>query len=97
MTEQKIIEMIVSLITGGLAAFFAIMCWPKTREPSWMFFIVGIVINFGALVFRALDLFGVNSIALEDPRAQEILRIIFYNLPYLLYSLGFLLKFRSRD
>lgn len=92
----SVLEITVSIVFGGIAGFCAIMLWPRTRDPAWMLVIVGLVVNYGGLVFRALELFGVASIQIRDPLGAQVVRLVFFNLPYLLYSLGFIIKFRRR-
>ena len=42
------------LILGGVAAFFAIILWSKTRDIAWMMVIIGTLFMYIDLVYSAL-------------------------------------------
>ncbi len=94
---EGIVAMTISLSTGALATFFAIMLWPRTRDIAWMLVIIGIIIHYGALVFQALEVFGIARVQLDDPVAAELLRAILTNVPLVFYIIASLVMIKRRD
>jgi hypothetical protein len=43
----------------GLAAFFAIMLWSKTRDVAWMLMVIGAIAGYVETVYSILDIFGI--------------------------------------
>jgi len=48
------------LILGALAAFLAILLWPKIRDTAWMLIIFGIIIAYIETVYSVLKNFGIT-------------------------------------
>ncbi|MDR2747509.1 MAG: hypothetical protein LBB77_08700 [Treponema sp.] len=48
------------LLLGGLAAFFAIMLWSKTRDIAWMLMAGGTITAYGENLYAMLDAFGLS-------------------------------------
>jgi hypothetical protein len=49
------------LITMGLAAFFAIALWSRTRDGAWMLMVGGTIIAYGESLYTVLKLFGISA------------------------------------
>ena len=49
------------LVLGAIAAFLAILLWPKIREPAWMLIIFGTIIAYIETVYSILKLFGISG------------------------------------
>lgn len=91
MTPAILITALIRLITGGAAAFFAIILWPRIRDAAWMCIIGGVIITYAGIVYDMLILFGVLSgseIVVSD---ISVLPIAFELLPLILYSIGFII------
>jgi hypothetical protein len=49
------------LILGAVAAFLAILLWPKIRDAAWMLIIFGIIVAYIETVYSILKIFGING------------------------------------
>jgi hypothetical protein len=88
--------MVISIVTGAIATFLAIMLWPRTRDLAWMLIIIGTIVHYGAIVFQALEVFGVARIHVNDETAGALIRAALLNLPLVFYSLGFVVMIRRK-
>ncbi len=54
------IVMIISQISfGAIATFLAILYWSHTRDTAWMLIIIGIIIQYGQIMYSTFVIFGV--------------------------------------
>lgn len=90
------LQMIISIATGAVATFCAIMLWPRTRDLAWMLVIIGTIVHYGAIIFQALEVFGVARIHVSDETASSLIRAALLNLPFIFYSLGFIVMIRRK-
>lgn len=97
MENTVILETMAAVVSGGIAGVFAILLWPRTRDPAWMLVVAGAVVNYGGLVYRALEAFGIAGPGNVPPEVALAARLVFYNLPYVLYSLGFLVRYLRKE
>jgi hypothetical protein len=88
--------MIISIVTGAVATFCAIMLWPRTRDLAWMLIIIGTIVHYGAVIFQALEVFGVARIHVSDETISAVIRAALLNLPFIFYSLGFIIMIRRK-
>ena len=65
------------LILGAIAAFLAILLWPKIRDAAWMMIIFGIIVAYIETVYSVLKIFGIG--------AEELL--IFGSVPLISFIL----------
>jgi len=65
------------LFLGAVAAFLAILLWPKIRDPAWMLVIFGIIVAYIETVYSVLKIFGIG--------AEELL--IFGSVPLISFIL----------
>jgi len=76
------------LILGAIAAFLAILLWPKIRDPAWMLIIFGTIIAYIETVYSILKLFGIsgdNIIIASVPVIPVVLpaiRLIFFIIAF---------------
>jgi hypothetical protein len=49
------------LILGAVAAFLAILLWPRIRDAAWMLIIFGIIVAYIETVYSVLNIFGINA------------------------------------
>jgi len=49
------------LVLGAVAAFLAIMLWPKLRDAAWMLIIIGIIVSYIEIVYSILKHFGIGG------------------------------------
>ncbi|MDR2314129.1 MAG: hypothetical protein LBE02_06310 [Spirochaetaceae bacterium] len=59
MDPGKILLIVSRLSMEGLAAFFAIMLWSKTRDVAWMLMVIGAIAGYVETVYSILDIFGI--------------------------------------
>jgi hypothetical protein len=91
------LQMIISIVIGAFATFCAIMLWPRTRDLAWMLIIIGTIVHYGAVIFQALEVFGVARIQVADETAGTLIRSALMNLPFVLYALGFIIMIRRKS
>ena len=91
------LQMVISIVTGAVATFCAIMLWPRTRDLAWMLIIIGTIVHYGAIIFQALEVFGVARIHVSDETASALIRAAFINLPFLFYTLGFITMIKRKS
>lgn len=97
MSESTIILYIIELVLGGVAAFFAILLWSKTRDAAWMAFIAGIVTSYAKTVYQLLIELGIIYISTSKPIdvfGIPLTTILFSIIPPLFYITGFVLMLR---
>jgi hypothetical protein len=61
MDSGQIILIYSRLILGALASFFAIMLWSRTRNPAWMFVIIGTITLYVEVIYSILELLGITT------------------------------------
>ena len=49
------------LILGAIAAFLAILLWPKIRDAAWMLIIFGIIVAYIETIYSILKTFGIGT------------------------------------
>jgi hypothetical protein len=95
--DAQTLQMIISIVTGAFATFFAIMLWPRTRDLAWMLVIIGTVVHYGAIIFQALEVFGIARVMVSDEMSATLIRAALLNVPFLFYSLGFIIMIRRKS
>ncbi|MBN2531438.1 MAG: hypothetical protein JXB88_01030 [Spirochaetales bacterium] len=81
---------ITRIITGAMCTFFAILLWSKTREPAWIFIIIGTLCIYVEIVFTTLEAFGILSKDLLTISGIPVLKLLLFNLPLLFITIGFI-------
>ena len=96
MESPELIELIIRLGVGALAAFAAILLWSQTRDSAWMLVIIGTIVQYGEIMYTTFYLFGIlrsETVVFGLP----IIRVLLTNLPSVFYLSGFLVAMsRSR-
>jgi len=90
-TSPVIITAVIRLLVGGVAAFCAIILWPRLRDAAWMNIIAGVIISYAGIVYDMLILFGVlrgNEVVVKG---ISLIPLAFELLPLILYSIGFII------
>jgi len=90
MNQIDIIVLFSKLIFVGIAAFFAIIVWSRTREGAWMLMVAGTLATYMDCVFILLGDLGMIQADFLVVSGIPFARIFFTNLPYLFYALAFL-------
>lgn len=94
--NDTLLILVVRLVLGSFAAFTAILLWTRTRDPAWIFMILGAILFYGVLVFDALTFFGALGELPLGPQGRAVSEAIFRGLPYLFLTLGFISAVRRR-
>jgi hypothetical protein len=81
MPDQSIVGLIVRIIIGSIAAFFAIMLWARTRDTAWMLAIIAIILEYVKILFDAFQRFGFISGGFLVVGELQLGRIILTNFP----------------
>jgi hypothetical protein len=82
---------IIKLVLGGIAAFFAILLWSKTRDAAWMSLVAGVVTNYAALVYSLLVDFGIVLEGSVKVAGIPLITLCFTVIPYIFFILAFIL------
>lgn len=97
MADQNIAALIIRLVIGSAASFFAIFFWSRTRDTAWMFVIIGVVIEYAKILFSALQYFGFISSSLLTVGGLELGQVVLDNLPAVFITVGVIIMIaRSR-
>ena len=91
MNEVQAVPVFVRMICSFLAAFPAIALWSRTRNPAWMFVVLGALFFFIDALYGTLVLLGLATYALPFWPELPLLRSVLAGLPHLLLSTGFLI------
>lgn len=97
MNNEQLLLIIVNLATGFTATFLAAILWSKTRDASWITFILGTFIYFAGVVIDILDSQGIFIYSIFTIGDVSILKIALSVLPFILFSIGFLLIIRRKN
>ena len=61
MDSGQILFVVSRLVLGGVASFFAIMLWSRTRDVAWMLVVIGTIAGYIEIVYSILELFGITQ------------------------------------
>ena len=59
MDFASFVIIISKVIIGGIGTFFAVLLWSKTRDAAWIFVILGVIVEYIAIIYSTLEMFGV--------------------------------------
>lgn len=90
MDAGEIIYISSQLVTGALAAFFAIMLWSKTRDVAWMLIVIGAITAYVNTVYSILDFFGIVDNAFLSIGSVPFASIVLPVLPPVFFSIAFI-------
>jgi len=85
------ISYLIRLFLGALGTFFAILVWSKTRNPSWIFIILGILFHYINIVFETLENFGIITNQIYNIGNIPILKILLTNMPMVFFIIGLII------
>jgi hypothetical protein len=91
MTDAALTLYIIKLVLGGIAAFFAIMLWSKTRDAAWMSLVVGVVTSYAGIVYNMLIDLGIVLNGGPLVAGIPLATLLFTCVPTLFYILAFIL------
>ena len=91
-SDTVIFELLVRLVLGAIASFFAILSWTKTRNLYWILIIAGILASYAGTLYHALRTFGLFTgpelLILSTPLGiliSDNLSMIFFTIACVFY------------
>jgi hypothetical protein len=96
MDSGQIILMYSRLILGALAAFFAIMLWSRTRDPAWMFVVIGTITIYIEVIYSILELLGITSGYVLNLGTVSIVSILLPALYMFFFIVALMIKVSRR-
>ncbi len=83
------------LVVSFLAGVAGVALWAHTREPAWVFVVLGVLFEYGSKMLELLDRLGVIQLNAWLWQGIPWLRLLFAVLPMLLIAVGLFLAIRS--
>ncbi|NNM54270.1 MAG: hypothetical protein HKM05_06060 [Spirochaetales bacterium] len=83
------------LVVSFFAGVVGVALWAHTREPSWVFVVLGILFQYISLMLDLLDRLGVIQLNAWLWQGIPWLRLTFAVLPMLLVAVGLIFALRS--
>lgn len=80
----------------AVATFLAIVVWSRVRDAAWMLMVVGIVAGYADILYAMLVEFGLAPDLALKVAGADILAFVFPNLPWLFFSLAFVVMARRK-
>ncbi len=91
MSTGDLLLSVIKLVAGGLAAFFAILLWSKTRDTAWMSLVAGTVTSYAGVVYEMLNSFGLFTSGMIEFFDIPIATLFFTIIPPLFYIAAFII------
>jgi hypothetical protein len=89
--NEQMVLLLIKLITGFSATLTAVLLWSKTREPAWLFIVLGTVFLYSEIIFNTLDSLGLSKFYLFTVYGISLVEIIFASFPFLFFTIGFII------
>jgi len=94
--EAGYVEILVQIGMASITTFLAIMLWPKTHDPPWMFVIAGLVFNYVGIILKSLELFGLSQLDTGVAWLNIVVSVLIGNIHYASISVGLILAYREK-
>ncbi|AEE16537.1 hypothetical protein [Treponema brennaborense] len=91
MQQPELILYVIKLVLGGVAAFFAIMLWSKTRDTAWMSLVAGTVTSYAGIVYDLMCRLGIIVPGGLVVREIPVATMFFAAIPPLFFIVAFIL------
>jgi hypothetical protein len=91
MAQSEIVLYCIKLVLGGIAAFFAIMLWSKTRDSSWMSLVASVVTAYAGVVYEMMIKLGIVVESSFLVFGIPVVTLIFTIVPPVFLILAFVL------
>ena len=88
--EYNEVVIITRVIIGAIGAFFSILLWSKTREPSWIFIIIGTLCMYTEIVYSTLETFGILGRNIFTFYGIPVFKLLLLNIPVIFITIGFI-------
>ncbi|HUW71093.1 MAG TPA: hypothetical protein VMX33_12755 [bacterium] len=80
----------------AVTTFLAIIVWSRIRDLAWMLIVVGIIAGYADILYSLLVVYGLVPDAARSAGAAGLLAYVFPNVPWLFFSLAFIVMIRRR-
>jgi hypothetical protein len=90
MDSGQLVYIISRLSLGVIAAFLAILLWPKTRDEAWMLLVIGAIAAYVDTVYSILVLFGIVGGSPLSVGSMPLFSIILPCLPTVFFIAAFM-------
>ena len=97
MEIAQIVLIIVKLVFGGLASFFAILLWSKTRDTAWMSLVCASLSTYAAIVYDVLENLGIIPLDMYTIYGISVASLFFAIVPSVFYILAFIIMLKRID
>jgi len=77
------------LILGAMAAFLAILLWPKIRDAAWMLIIFGTIVVYIETVYSILKDFGITGDEILIINSVPLVSFVLPTIRTLLFIIAF--------
>ena len=91
MESADVILKFTRLFIGGVAAFFSIFLWSKTRDIAWVFIIIGTLVFYIEIVLTTLEYFGILREDAFYLYGFPVMKLILFNFPLLFFTIAFII------
>ena len=91
MDIQAFLIEVSHLVFGAFATFCAILLWSRTRDLSWTFVIVGVIVFYAGIVWQTLVRFGILEEQYFSIQGVPVVQIVLTDLPLFFIAIGFLI------
>jgi hypothetical protein len=79
------------LAFGAFATFCAILLWSRTRDMSWTFIIIAVIVSYAGIAFTTFVRLGLVDEELFIYRGVPVVRLVLTDLPLAFMAVGFLI------
>lgn len=97
MIDSSAILLAVRFVFLVVCTFLAILVWARRRDPAWMFLSIGVIAAYGDILYSLLKLFGLASHLNFRIAGIDILDFVFPVLPWLFFSIAFIIFLNKRN
>lgn len=98
MDQGELLLYIIKLVLGGVASFFAILLWSKTRDAAWMSLVAGAVVSYAGVIYSMLEDMGIAFSKDLHIFGMPLTKLVFAVLPSVFFILAFVLMLlRNRE
>jgi len=89
MYTEQIVYLLLRLGLGGVACFFAIMLWSRTRDVAWMLMVIGVIASYVETVYATLGTLGISSTGVLDIGTIPLMSIVLPNMSMVFFISAF--------
>jgi hypothetical protein len=94
--NDQLILLLIKLVTGFTATVSAVVLWSRTREPAWLFVVMGTVFLYSEIIISTLEIFGLSNFYLFTVYGISLVSLVFAFFPFFFFTIGFILFLNNR-